>query len=537
MQTAPSTGGSTFCGAPADEHRRAVVGERDERGIELCVAAVERRRARRHQHAAPVRVAAEERRLDERRGRDALCDRLRLVVARGAADRDLGEQRRALAVGDDLRATARRRRRGARRRTPRRSRACARSRAAPEESSTTASFVEHSPSTVIALKLTATRRPQELDRLARLERVVGRDDGEHRGEVGVDHPRALRHAADREPAPVRDGGLRVRVGGEDRLGGVRAAVAPRARRRPRRARRGSGPSAAARRSRRSRARSPAPARGRAATAACSAVAIASAMPCAPVAAFATPELTTIACGCASSRCCFETTTGAASTRFCVHIAAPVAGASERTSARSRFSLPDPRVHARGDESLRRGDAQTSTPVQSQPGGLVEPEREVRVLHGLSGGALAEVVERADDDRRAGRAVGEDADLGGVGALHARQLGRDALGQDAHDRARRVGVLEQRARVGVGLHVTRREQAAAHGQQVGDEADRHPELLGDLRRVAVRADGVRREVLEHRAGVRRRLQRLAGARDARLRVDTAPVIDPASGTSASSAAVA
>ena len=99
-----------------------------------------------------------------------------------------------------------------------------------------------------------------------------------------------------------------------------------------------------------------------------------------------------------------------------------------------------------------------------------------------------------------------------------ELGRDALGQHAHDRARRVGVLEQRARVGVGLHVTRGEQAAADGQQVRDEADRHAELLGDLRRVAVRADRVRREVLEHEAGVRRRLQRLAGAGDAGLRVD-------------------
>ena len=56
-----------------------------------------------------------------------------------------------------------------------------------------------------------------------------------------------------------------------------------------------------------------------------------------MAAFATPELMTTACGSAAARCRFETTTGAASTRFCVHIAAPVAGTSERTSARSRFS--------------------------------------------------------------------------------------------------------------------------------------------------------------------------------------------------------
>ena len=70
----------------------------------------------------------------------------------------------------------------------------------------------------------------------------------------------------------------------------------------------------------------------------SAVAIASASPCAPVAAFAMPELITTACGSALSRWRFDTTTGAASTRFCVHIAAPVASGTERTIARSRFSL-------------------------------------------------------------------------------------------------------------------------------------------------------------------------------------------------------
>ena len=59
-------------------------------------------------------------------------------------------------------------------------------------------------------------------------------------------------------------------------------------------------------------------------------------------------------------------------------------------------------------------------MEPQPGGLRQAEREVRVLDGLAGRALAEVVERADHDRRAGRAVGEDADLGGVGALHARR---------------------------------------------------------------------------------------------------------------------
>jgi hypothetical protein len=73
-----------------------------------------------------------------------------------------------------------------------------------------------------------------------------------------------------------------------------------------------------------------------------AVARASAMPCSPVAAFATPEFATIARGCACSRCSLHTVTGAACMRLTVNIPAPVAGTSEWTIARSsRFSLRIP----------------------------------------------------------------------------------------------------------------------------------------------------------------------------------------------------
>ena len=65
---------------------------------------------------------------------------------------------------------------------------------------------------------------EEVDRLALRERVVGRDDGEHRRQVGVDHPAALRHPADGEAGAVGDRGLRVRVRGEDRVGRVGAAL-------------------------------------------------------------------------------------------------------------------------------------------------------------------------------------------------------------------------------------------------------------------------------------------------------------------------
>ena len=167
---------------------------------------------------------------------------------------------------------------------------------------------------------------------------------------------------------------------------------------------------------------------------------------------------------------------------------------------------DPGGDAGGDEALRGGDAHTEHAPEPQPRGRVEPEREVRVLHRLAGRALAEVVDRADHDRHAGRAVGEHADLGGVGSLHASELGRHPFRQHAHDLAPRVRLLEQRAHVRVGAHVTRREQAAAHRQQVRHERDREAELLRDLGAVAVRADGVRREVLEHEARVRAVLQR-------------------------------
>jgi hypothetical protein len=69
-----------------------------------------------------------------------------------------------------------------------------------------------------------------------------------------------------------------------------------------------------------------------------AVARASSSPRSPVAAFATPEFVTTACGSASSRCSFEMTTGAASIRFAVNIAAPVARPTDRTSDRSSRSF-------------------------------------------------------------------------------------------------------------------------------------------------------------------------------------------------------
>ena len=143
-------------------------------------------------------------------------DRLRLRAVDGAVD---ARSRRAPSRPRRRRRSAARGRRTPRAapmRTPRRSRACARSPLAPFASRITVSFVEQSPSTVIALNVSSTAG-REARRLARLERVVGRDDREHRREVGVDHPGALRHPADGEAVARRERLLRLRVGGHDRV--------------------------------------------------------------------------------------------------------------------------------------------------------------------------------------------------------------------------------------------------------------------------------------------------------------------------------
>ena len=239
-----------------------------------------------------------------------------------------------------------------------------------------------------AVEARVDRRAQDVDRLARLERVVGRDDGEHRREPRMDHPGALRHATDDEAVAVGDGLLRPAVGREDRGGGIRATV--------RRERCGGVAnscerhvrSAAERRSRPSTGRRPGRSRGRAPPPPRPRSARRGRCPL-PVAALATPAFTTTACGSADSRWRLETTTGAARTRFVVHTAAPTAGTVERTSARSG---PDRRMPAWTPEATNprgRSDRhQTSTPESRRPVRLVEPVEEVHVLDRLPGGALA-----------------------------------------------------------------------------------------------------------------------------------------------------
>ncbi len=100
---------------------------------------------------------------------------------------------------------------------------------------------------------------------------------------------------------------------------------------------------------------------------------------------------------------------------------------------------------------------------------------------------------------------EDADLGAVGLLDARELGRDSLGQHVDDVALGIVLLENGAQVRPArAHEAGRQEAAPHGEQVRHEGHREAELRGDLGCVLVHPDLVRRDVLEDDPGVRRRL---------------------------------
>ena len=276
---------------------------------------------------------AERRRLHQRRGRDPSRHRFGLRVRCGTRDADLEEHGGALAVRHDLSRERMRRPRRAQPRSARRSPSSRPIPLAPFASSTTASLVEHSPSTEMRLKLASTRLPEKRDRLAGLERVVGRDDREHRGEPRMDHPGPLRHPADDETVSRRQRLLGPAVGREDRGRGLASAVGVESRRRLAHAgentvqrkrnaddsRRehddllGDEPEGVSDlRSRSFRVGDSRRARRRVRD--------------------ARVDNDRLRLG--LSRCRFDTTTGAASTRFVVHTAAPTDGTVERTSARS-----------------------------------------------------------------------------------------------------------------------------------------------------------------------------------------------------------
>ena len=101
---------------------------------------------------------------------------------------------------------------------------------APLASANTVSLVEHSPSTVMALKVVSQASIRARCSSAGGTAASGGDEAEHRGQHGLDHPRALAGAAD-----VVDAGggldadrvlLRERIGRHDgaRRVGVRVEL-------------------------------------------------------------------------------------------------------------------------------------------------------------------------------------------------------------------------------------------------------------------------------------------------------------------------
>ena len=94
------------------------------------------------------------------------------------------------------------------------------------------SLVEVQPSTVMALKLSATPARSDLRELGRASTVgVGGEHGEHRGHVGGEHRGALGHAADDEarrpgPRPPCGAVSVVRMASAAAVPPVRVARAP-----------------------------------------------------------------------------------------------------------------------------------------------------------------------------------------------------------------------------------------------------------------------------------------------------------------------
>ena len=229
-----------------------------------------------------------------------------------------------------------------------------------------------------------------------------------------------------------------------------------------------------------------------------------AAPGSPVAALAIPALTTTACGSAALEVPPARRRPAPPARgSSVNIAAPTAGrASGRARGRGRC-LPDPRSGRRSRRSPsaavtlirapRRGAGRRS-PRSPSARFALWTAWPAAPLPRLSSAQMT--IARPSTRPRRGR------------SRRCRCPGRarargDALRQHAYDGvARHVRGLEPR-RGGRprAARVAGRDQPAAHGQQVRDEADREAERLLDLGRVLVRADAVRRDVLEHEAGVR------------------------------------
>ena len=240
----------------------------------------------------------------------------------------------------------------------------------------------------------------------------------------MDHPGALRHPADREPVE-RDGRLlRPRVGRQDRLGRVGAAVGRERRRRVAEA----AEHLLERQQRADHA-------GREDE---HLLGVEVEQPPGLGGGRERVELAALAGGGVrdagvdrrspaarpTARCSFETTTGAASTWLTREHRRADGGDGRADDGEVEPLAPDARVDARGREPLRGRDAHTSTPDSRSPAVSGRPSARFAFCTAWPAAPLPRLSSAQTTIARPGRAVGEDADLGAVRALDARELGRD-----------------------------------------------------------------------------------------------------------------
>ncbi len=185
--------------------------------------------------AAPVRVLAEDGRLEQGGPGDAAADLDGVVLGVGAEDRDddvvlgaLGVARSAACAGRRRPAVSASVRSGSDGVMP----------LEPLAITVTVSLVDMQPSESRRSKLTRVAARSAASRSARRRDGVGGEDDEHRGQLGREHAGALGHAADAPAGALDDGLLGHGVGGHDRerrRPRRRGRPGPRGRRRRRRA--------------------------------------------------------------------------------------------------------------------------------------------------------------------------------------------------------------------------------------------------------------------------------------------------------------
>src|SRR5207302_5568206 len=215
-----------------------------------------------------------------------------------------------------------------------------------------------------------------------------------------------------------------------------------------------------------------------------AISRASRIPCSPVQAFALPLFSRTACPCPERTRSISRRTGAALTLLVVNTPAAAAGTRDTTRARSFFCALIPQCTPAATKPcadvtppwikrvtplaiappphlcsnlcllfapLRFGAPAGGTPARSasrslgveggdaEPGGLRQPQHQVQVLQGLSGGPLAEIVDRGNRDRHLRACVHPHRHVAVVGPQRRLGLGQGAVRQDPHKRLGCVGL--------------------------------------------------------------------------------------------------